>query len=142
MGKGAYGWAGLTEGAGLTRAPPPLPDPRPALTAPRPSMAVPRDPAAEEEETEEEETEGGGSDVTAGAAPYPADFRPLRSGLPPPPGSRPAPPPALSRHPLVSPLLAADGALRGLPPVHIVVSERPPIPTPTRDPTYRPRRDP
>uniref|UniRef100_A0AAT9SBG6 Hormone-sensitive lipase n=1 Tax=Gallus gallus TaxID=9031 RepID=A0AAT9SBG6_CHICK len=117
---GAGAWLGaLLRGAG--------PDPRPPLTAPRPSMAVPRDPAAEEEETEEEETEGGGSDVTAGAAPYPADFRPLRSGLPPPPGSRPAPPPALSRHPLVSPLLAADGALRGLPPVHIVACEQDPL---------------
>ncbi|XP_042746920.1 hormone-sensitive lipase, partial [Lagopus leucura] len=92
-------------------------------------MAVPRDPENEEEgEEEDEEDEEGrnGSDVTQGAGSYPADFRPLRSRSPAP-AAPPAPPPPLSRHPLVSPLLATDGALRGLPPVHIVACEQDPL---------------
>ncbi|XP_015706502.1 hormone-sensitive lipase [Coturnix japonica] len=94
-------------------------------------MAVPRDlvhdQSEDEEEEAEEEASDSGSDITGGPAPYPADFRPLRSTCPPPTCRRPAPPPPLSRNPLVSPLLATDSALRGLPAVHIVACEQDPL---------------
>ncbi|NXX13589.1 LIPS lipase, partial [Podargus strigoides] len=55
---------------------------------------------------------------------YPDEFQPLRSQGPP--ARFDLPPSPLARNPYMSPLLAPDGMLGALPPVHLVVSARHP----------------
>ncbi|KAM6289100.1 hormone-sensitive lipase [Aegotheles albertisi] len=62
--------------------------------------------------------QGGAEDGDEGTPPYPDEFRPLRTRGPP---ARFVPPPApLARNPYMSPLLAPDSMLGGLPPLHLV----------------------
>ncbi|XP_066843120.1 LOW QUALITY PROTEIN: hormone-sensitive lipase [Anser cygnoides] len=106
----------------------------PPSTAPRKSLAepppgAPEPPASGPKEEEEEEEEGGGqggeAEGGAGTPPYPDEFQPLRSGGPPARFWSRTPP--LARNPYVSPLLAPDGLLGGLPPVHLVACELDPM---------------
>ncbi|GAB0200401.1 hormone-sensitive lipase [Grus japonensis] len=110
--RGAAAWLG-----GLFRRAPPHPEPG------RKSISEGAGAAQQREEEEGEEGEapqdGEGTPEDGGdALEYPDEFQPLRSRGPPARFDlRPAP---LARNPYVSPLLAPDGMLGGLPPVHLV----------------------
>ncbi|XP_054667755.1 hormone-sensitive lipase isoform X2 [Grus americana] len=111
--RGAAAWLG-----GLFRRAPPHPEPGRKSISEGAGAAQQRE---EEEEGEEGEApqDGEGTPEDGGdALEYPDEFQPLRSRGPPARFDlRPAP---LARNPYVSPLLAPDGMLGGLPPVHLV----------------------
>ncbi|XP_074874802.1 hormone-sensitive lipase isoform X2 [Buteo buteo] len=110
--RGAAAWLG-----GLFRGAPPHPDPaRKSISeapgAPPEESSPAGCPPGAPRDGEEPPEAGGGSPE------YPDEFQPLRSRGPP--ARFDLPPAPLARNPYMSPLLAPDGMLGGLPPVHLV----------------------
>ncbi|XP_049649242.1 hormone-sensitive lipase [Accipiter gentilis] len=110
--RGAAAWLG-----GLFRGAPPHPDPprksiSEAAGAPQEESSPTSCPPGAPHDSEETPEDGGDS------LEYPDEFQPLRSRGPP--ARFDLPPAPLARNPYMSPLLAPDGMLGGLPPVHLV----------------------
>lgn len=113
------------EDLGSSHTPHPADPPRKSISeaagAPQEESSPTSCPPGAPHDSEETPEDGGDS------LEYPDEFQPLRSRGPP--ARFDLPPAPLARNPYMSPLLAPDGMLGGLPPVHLVVSPpRPPQP--------------